>query len=144
MNRTSETHLSTEAPLVQVLYHIRNALALLQISTRGPFLDFLLKTKPNCAKKFVCKGDTPEVQVGWSKVKSVTLNIGYLMLRLLRLSISRTLPRSLYSTGTPQAKTELWLFFPPSTFLLSSFSPTPSLLRFTLENFKLPPFCFAK
>lgn len=38
----------------------------------------------------------------------------------------------------PQAETDLWFFFPPSVFLLSSFFLTPSLLGFTLENFEFP------
>lgn len=57
---TSEAHPSPEGPLVCVLCHIPNVLTVLQVSPLGPFLDVLLKTKPDCTKQFVCTGDTTE------------------------------------------------------------------------------------
>lgn len=79
---SSKTHLSTEASVVCASPHILDALNLLKISTFGSFPDFLLKTKSNCAKKFVCLEDTNESLGGMEQRKELKINIGYLVLRI--------------------------------------------------------------
>lgn len=73
MNSRNETHLSTEAPLLCASHHILDALDLQKMSTLGPFLDFLLKTKATYAKKFVCLGDTTESLGGMEQSKELKI-----------------------------------------------------------------------